>query len=124
MMTALLKACTPSLRVFEAAFFQNLQQEIEYIRMCLFHFIQQHDRVWLAADTIGELAAFLKADISGWRADHAGHRVLFHILGHIQPDHTFIRAKQLLGKGFAQLGFSYAGWTQKEEGRGRTVRVV
>ena len=111
-----LEAGPAPLRILEAAVLQNLQQQVEHVGVSLFHLVEQHHRVGPAADQVGELAALLKADIAGRGADHPRHRVLFHIFGHIQPDHAVLRAEQLLGQRLAQLGFADAGGAEKEEG--------
>ena len=48
---------------------QDLQQDIEHIRVRLFDLVQEHHAVGLAPHRLGKLAALLIAHIAGSRAD-------------------------------------------------------
>ena len=61
-------------------------------------FVEQHHRIGPAAHMLGQLAAFVVADVSGRRADHARHGVLLHVLGHIDAHHGFIVVEHELGE--------------------------
>ena len=54
-----LKVDGPSLGVRDPAIVENLQQDIEYIRMCFLDLVEQHYAVRLAANRFRQLAAFL-----------------------------------------------------------------
>ena len=58
-----------TLSISQAAVIQYLQQNVEYIRMGFFHFIQKNHAVWFAADLLSQVAAFFVADIAGRRTD-------------------------------------------------------
>ena len=73
-------------RVGESAFLHDLKQHVEHIGVCLLDLVEQDDRVRLAADLLGELAALLVADVPGGRTDESAHVVLLHVLGHVQVD--------------------------------------
>ena len=49
---------------------QNLQQNIEYIRMCLFNFIKKENRIRMCPDLVTELSTFFMTDISRRGTDH------------------------------------------------------
>ena len=70
----------------DLALVQNLQQDIHNVRMCFFDLVEQHDAVGMAADLLGQLPGLVVADIARGRADEAGHRVLFHVLAHVDGD--------------------------------------
>ena len=52
----------------------------------------------LAAHGLGELAAFVVADVAGRRADQPRHRVLLHVLGHVELDQRVLVAEEELGE--------------------------
>ena len=112
-----------TLRIGENTVLQNLQQEVEYIRMSLFYFVKQDDGVWLRANLIGQLTALIVTNIAGRRTNQTGHRVLLHVLGHIQTNHGVFIPKDCLSQRFAQLCFTNTGWTQEDKGTGRTLRI-
>ena len=51
-----------------------------------------------AADLLGQVAAFLVADVSGRRADQARHVVLLHVLGHVDRDERVLLAEHDFGE--------------------------
>ena len=53
---------------------ENLQQDIEYIRVCLFDFIEEHDTVRFATNLLGELSALFVSYITGRRTYQSGYR--------------------------------------------------
>ena len=83
---------------------QNLQQDIHNVRMCFFDLVKQHDAVGMAADLLGQLPGLVVADIARGRADEAGHRVLFHVLAHVDGDERVNGVEQLAGQLLDQLG--------------------
>src|SRR5690242_543917 len=46
-------------RVGQATIIEDLKEEIEDFGRGLFHFVQQNDRIWLAAQRLGELSTAL-----------------------------------------------------------------
>ena len=48
---------------------EALQHEVEYIRVCLFYFIEQHNRVGAATHFLGKLSSFFISDVSGRRSN-------------------------------------------------------
>src|SRR3954465_903909 len=71
--------------------------------------------VRLGADGLGELAAFVVADVAGGRADEPGHGVLLHVLRHVDLDHRVLVAEQELGERARQLGLADAGGAEEDE---------
>ena len=88
--------------------------------MRFFDFVKQHDAVRMAAHLLGQLPGLVVADIARRRADQAGHRVLFHILAHVDRDKRVNRVKQLVCQLLDQLGFADAGGADEDE----TCRAV
>jgi len=49
--------------------------------------------------------------------------MLFHVLGHIQPDHGALVVKQKLGESARQFGFADSCWSEKNKRPDRPVRI-
>ena len=103
------------LTVGEAAVVEQLQQHVEHVGVRLLDLVEQDDRVGPAAHRLGELAALVVADVAGRRADQARHRVLLHVLGHVDADHVRLVVEQEVGERARQLGLADAGRAQEEE---------
>ena len=109
-----------ALGVGDNAVLQDLQQDVPHIGVGLFDLVEQHHGIGLTAHLLRELAALLVAHISGRRAHQTGHRVLLHVLGHVDADHGVLVAEHGLGQGLAQLGLAHTGGTQnRKEPMGR-----
>ena len=76
-----------------------------------------------APHRLGELAALVVADVAGRRADEAGHRVLLHVLAHVDADHGPLVVEEELGQRPGQLGLADAGRPEEQERADRPVRV-
>src|SRR5208337_1340236 len=83
-----------ALAIGEAAVVENLQQDIEHIRMRLLDFVEQDYRIGPAADLLGELAAFIVAHVARRRSNQPRHGVFFHVLGHIDAHHGALVVEQ------------------------------
>ena len=83
--------------------------------MRLLDLIEEDDAVGASADRLGELAAFLIADIARRRSDQSGDRVLLHVLGHIDADHRLLVIEQELRQRARQLRLAHAGRAEEDE---------
>ena len=108
--------------VGQLAVFKNLQQDVEDIRMRLLDFVEQDDGVRSALDAFGELAALFVADVSRRRADQLRDRMLFHELGHIEADQSFLGAEHELRQGARDFGFADARGAEEQERADGAVR--
>ena len=104
-----------ALRIRQTAVIENLQQHVEDIRVCLFDLIKQYNGIRLAAHCLGQLTALIKAYISRRRTDETRHRVLLHVLRHIETDHGLFVTEHGFRKRLAQLGLAYAGRAEENE---------
>ena len=104
-----------ALRVGQHAVLQHLQQDIEDIGVCLFDLVKQHHGVGATTDFFGQLTALLVPHISTGRPDEFRDAVLFHILGHIEPDERFDRFKHLAGKALDQLRLADTGRADEDK---------
>ena len=84
--------------------------------MGFLHLVQQHYAIGLAPHPLGQLPALAVADVAGRGADHLGHLVTLHVLGHVQADDARLVVQQELGQGAGQLGLAHPAGPQKEEG--------
>jgi len=57
------------LAIGDAAIVEHLKQRVEDIGMRLLDLVEQHDAVGPTTHRLGELPAFLVADVAGRRAD-------------------------------------------------------
>ena len=73
-----------SLPVGESSFVEDLQQDIEDIRVRLLNLVEEDDRVRFASHGFGEPSAFLMRNVSRRCADHERGGMFLGILGHIE----------------------------------------
>ena len=103
-----------TLRVGEATVLQDLEERVEHVGVGLLDLVEEHDGERLAAHGLGELAAFVVADVARRRADEPRHRVLLHVLGHVELDQRRSRHR---------TGTRRASWRSRSSrhprGRGR-----
>ena len=114
----------PALGVRQLPVLEDLEEDVEDVRMGLLDLVEEHDRVRLAADGLGELAALVVADVARRRADEPGHRVLLHVLRHVDLDHRVLVAEQELGERARQLRLPDARGAEEDERAGRPLRVL
>ena len=98
-----------ALRIGQAPFLENLQQDIEDVGMRLLDLVEEHDRVRLLAHRLRELAALVKADVARGRTHQTAHAVLLHVLGHIEAQKRVLGVEQELGERLGKLGLAHAG---------------
>jgi hypothetical protein len=103
------------LGVGEPAVLEDLEEDVEDVRVGLLDLVEQQHRVGLAPDRLGELTALVVADVAGGRADQAGDGVLLHVLGHVDADHRVLVAEQELGEGAGELGLADPGGAEEDE---------
>ncbi len=103
---------------------QNLQQYVKDICMCLFDFIQQDYAVRMTTHSLGQLTAFIIADVSGRRTDQTRYGMLLHVFAHIDTYHVAFIIKEYLSQGFSQLGLADTGRTKEDKGTNRTIRIL
>ena len=64
------------------------------------------------------------AHIARGRADQARDGVLFHILGHVESDHSVFIAEHRLGQRLAQFRLADARGAEKQERANRALRIL
>ena len=98
----------PALAVGQPAVVQDLQQDVEHVRVGLLDLVQEDDRIGPALDGLGQLAALLVPDIARRGPDQPGDGVFFHVFGHVESDQRLLRVEEELGQGPGQLGLADA----------------
>ena len=119
-----LKVHGPALRVRDPAVVEDLKQDVEYIRMCLFNFVKQNDRIRTAAYRFGQLAALFIAHVSGRRANETRHGEFLHVLRHVDPNEILLVVKQARGQRLGKLRFANARGAKEQERAKRPVRIL
>jgi hypothetical protein len=103
---------------------EDLQEDIEQVRVRLLDLIEQHDGIGIALHFLGELPALLVADVTRRRANELRHRVLLHVLGHVEANQGVIAAEEKAGQGAGELGLPDAGGSQEDEAADRAIRAL
>ena len=111
------------LRIGDAAVVEDLQQDVEHVRMRLLDLVEQHDAVRFAPHGLGQLAALVVADVSRRCADKTRDGELLHVLGHIDTHDVVLIVKQALGQRLCKLGLADAGGAEEQERADGAVRV-
>ena len=70
----------PPVIVGQVSFVKHLKQDVEHIRVCLFDFVQQNDRIRLPPNRLCERARILVAHIPGRCANQPAYAELLHVL--------------------------------------------
>src|SRR5579864_3171614 len=103
---------------------QDLEQDVEHVRVCLLDLVEEEHRVRLAAHGLGQLAAFVVPDVARRRADEPRHGVLLHVLRHVDLDERVLVAEEELGERARELGLADAGRAEEDERAGRPLRIL
>src|SRR5262245_6300338 len=112
------------LRVGQLSVLEDLEEDVEHVRVGLLDLVQKDDRVRLPADGLGQLAAFVVADVARGRADEPGHGVLLHVLRHVDLDHRVLVAEQELGERAGELRLPDTRGAEEDERAGRALRIL
>src|SRR3954447_1247175 len=121
--TVLVKLTVRPLAVRQPPVVHQLQERVEDVGVGLLDLVEQHHRVGPPPHRLGQLAALLVADVAGRRADQPRHRVLLHVLGHVEADDRLLGVEHQLGQALRQLGLADPGGAEEEEAADRSVRV-
>ena len=113
-----------ALSVGHAAVVQDLQQGIPDFGMRLLDLVEQEHAIRTPANRLGELAAFLVADIAGRRTKKARDGVLLTIFGHIDAHQRILIVEHEPGERLGQLGLADAGRSNKDERSDRPAGIL
>jgi hypothetical protein len=73
---------------------------------------------------LGELTALFVADVARRRADQLRHRVLLHVLGHVEANQRVVAAEQEVRERARKLRLSDARRAKEDEAAHRPVRIL
>ena len=97
----------------------DLQQDVVDVRMRLLDLVEEHHAVGVRAYGVDEQAALFEADVSRRRADQPRHRVLLHVLAHVEADELVAEQDGELSR---QLRLADARGAREQERPGRMIR--
>ena len=115
--------CDAALPVRQAALFHDLQQHVQDARVRLFAFVEQDDGVGRRAHAVGQLAAALKAHVTGRCADEAVERIFLLVLGHVQRDQGVFAAEHEIGQRLGEFRLAHARRAEEQERADRPLGV-
>mmetsp|Transcript_12109 Transcript_12109/g.33550 ORF Transcript_12109/g.33550 Transcript_12109/m.33550 type:complete len:800 (+) Transcript_12109:33-2432(+) len=119
-----LEAHGPALGVGQDAVLDDLQKDVEDVRVSLLDLVQKDEAVRLPPDGLRQLSALAVTDVARGRAHELGHCVLLHILTHVQPDHGVLAAEGLKGEALRELGLAHSSWAGEEHRGDGAVGVL
>ena len=92
--------------------------------MRLLDLVEQHDRVRVTTNGLGELAALVVTDVTRRATDELGDLELATELGHVEADERVLAAKEVLGERLGELGLARAGGTQEDKAAAGATRIL
>src|SRR5438093_472638 len=112
---ALLEVDRATVPIGETPVVEDLQEDVEDVGVRLLDLVEQEHGVRPPPYCFGELSALLEPDVAGRRADEPRDRVLFHVLGHVQPDERLLVVEKKLRQRLGEQCLAHAGGAQEEE---------
>ena len=104
-----------ALAVGQAAVVEDLEQDVEDVRVRLFDLVEEDDLVGPAADGLGELAALFVADVAGGRADQPRDRGFSMYSLMSMRIMRLLVVEEELGERARELGLADAGRAEEDE---------
>src|SRR4051812_43824775 len=92
--------------------------------MRLLDLVEQDDAVRPATHGLGELPAFLVADVARRRADETSDGMLLHVLAHVDAHHRVLVIEQEFGERPGRFGLADAGRAEEDEAADRLVGIL
>ena len=97
----------------------HLEQDVVDVRVRLFDFVQEQDRVGGAADRVGQQSALIEADVARRGADQPGDGVLLHVLAHVEAGEG---DAEHLGELARQFRLADSGGAREQEAADRPLQ--
>src|SRR3989304_2036292 len=101
--------------VGQLSILKNLKKDVEHVGVSLFDFVKENHRIGTALDLLRQLSAFFVTHVSRRRANELGHRMLLHVLAHIEANERLVRSKEEVCQAARHLGLSHPGRPQENE---------
>src|SRR4051794_16239630 len=113
-----------ALGVGQAPVLQDLEEGVEDVGVGLLDLVEEHHRERLAPHGLGELTAFVVADVARGRTHEPRHRVLLHVLAHVELDQRGLVTEEELGERLGGLRLPDSGRAEEDERARRPLRVL
>src|SRR3984885_11738570 len=84
--------------------------------MCLLDLVEQDDCIGTPAHSLGQLAALVVPYVAGRRTNQTSHRVLLHVLAHVDSHHRGLVVEEKLRERACRLGLAHACRAEEDEG--------
>ena len=104
-------------------FVQNLEQDVEHVRVSFLDFVEQHHRVRVPTHALGELTTLLVAHVARRSTRQTRHAELLHEFGHVDPDQRVVVLEQVAGHFLGELRFAHTRWPEENERADRPVWI-
>ena len=111
----ILEVHRPALAVSQTPIIQDLQQDVEDVRVSFLDLIEEHDLIGLATHGLRQLSAFIIADVSWRSSDQTRHAELVLIFAHVDTGHHRLVVEEIVGERFRQFRLSYTCGAQEDE---------
>jgi hypothetical protein len=113
-----------ALGVGQPAVVEDLEQDVEDVRMRFLDLVEEEHRVRPPPDLLGQLACLVVADVSRRSADETRDGVPLLELAHVEANHQVLGAEQDLCERTRELRLADARRPEEEEAADRPVRVA
>ena len=114
----------PALTVFHHPFVKNLEEYLVHVGMSFFNFIEQHDAIGPAADSLGKHASFAVTDVSGRSTLQGRNRMRLLKLAHVDRDDVLLAAVESFSESECRLGFADATGAGEQKHPDRFVGII
>ena len=111
----------PPFAISQLALVEGLIEQVEYVGMRLFDFVEQYHRVGSLTNRLGQQTTFTEAHIARWRADQARYAMLFLILGHIDGGEKLAATVKPFGNLHYRLGLAHTAGAHQQKSPQRTT---
>ena len=108
----------------ESAVIKHLQQDVEYIGMGFFDFVEQHHTVRTATHGFGELSAFIVSHIARRRSDQAADGMLLLVFAHVDPDHGLVGVEEEFSQRLGELCLTHTRSAKEYKGTDGFLRIL
>lgn len=105
----------PAFAVAHKAPVKYLIEQVHYVAVRLFHFVEQHHAVRAFANGFGEYATLTVANVARRRPLKLGDGMRLLIFGEVDGDKGFFTAKQSVGQCERSFGFTGAAGAGQQE---------
>ncbi len=117
------KVDDPALAIGQSAVVEQLQEDVEYIRMRLLNLVEEDDRIRTPPDHLGQLSALVVSYIPRGSTDEAAYGEFLHVLAHVDAGQSLLIIKEQLGKHLGKQGLSNTRRTGEQECSQRLVLI-